>query len=342
LIAMGSLAAVAVTMTVAASAAEVPERSVLPEGPLSGPPVASQWQLGDTWSLAVEMGPSRPKPWRYAMRVVVAGEEELRGHKCWRLEFVVDESTEPGRLGIRYVVWVSQRDGQAVDVKEIPGTKHQPTVDQFGHLRLHIWSVDVPGMILPVSTEPIQVADRDGRITLSIARDQVIEFRREYRPVQGRPPAWQVRQTWPAGAKWWTQYELLRDGNVQLRARLVTPGEAKPAPIPDEDDATARAHEAAIRAQLDKILRDASVCPRAEGTAIRAQIDAALRAADEAVIQSRLQAARRAARAAAGKPGAKPAERPAPTPPDTGENEEPAPPVEIRSNRGYAPELPSQ
>jgi len=294
------LAGVAVTMTVALSAGELPERFVLPDGPLAGPPVASQWKLGDTWRLAVDGGGPSELPAPYMLRVIVAGEEERRGHKCWRLEFVVDESTEQGRLGRGYVAWVSQRDGQPVDVKDIPGTKVQSRVLQLGQIRLNTGPfLGIPDLILPVSTDPIQLTGPDGRFRRWIARDQVIEAKWEHPNLQGAPPYWQVRQTWPAGAKWWTEYELLRDGKVELRARLVTPGEAKPAPVPEEDDATARAHEAAIRARLDKILREASMCPRPDGTAIRAQIDEALRVAEEAVIRSRLQGARRAARAAA-------------------------------------------
>jgi hypothetical protein len=256
-------------------------------------PVCSDWEVGDSWIVRVDIAPESDSPKHALVHIAVTGSESLDPQdECWRLEFAEDASAVArGNSQHRRLFLVSKRDGRAKWFRAIPGTRvdsNWTQVPRYGPLRLPYGpSSRFPTEILPAQPDSLGTYS-DGRGSqMVVSRDQVVDVR--FVGPEGRLTR-RVRQVWPAGAKWWSEYESWGlDGKPCLRARLVTPEElAAPAvPSPVESEAQATAHAAALRRRLDMLLEeirwpDAPELSAAPATAIRMQLDAGLDMAEAA------------------------------------------------------------
>ena len=199
------------------------QQQVLTERGDSRAPMASHWQVGDSWTVQLEYGIG---PRRSRMHITVTGAEAVEGEDCWRLEFVPAEGADSGIAGRRRILFVSKQDGQVRREELVPLTKAKFIVRRYGDLRVVWHSGRFPTMIVPVETGPeVYVGEEDNR--LRISRDQVVD-------IDILTPAGdvyrRVRQVWPAGAKWWSEYELWGPTGLELRASLITPDPTPPEP----------------------------------------------------------------------------------------------------------------
>jgi hypothetical protein len=235
--------------------------------------------------VSVEIGPESDSPKHALVHIAVTGSEKVgqEEEECWRLEFTEDPaSVPPGGLQERRIFLVSRHDGQAERHMTVPATKNNygwNEVPRYGPLRLSLGpSSRFPAEILPAESNPPATYSDGHGSQMFISREQVLEVR--ILDPEGRLKR-RVRQVWPAGAKWWSEYESWGiDGRPVLRARLVTPGAPVASPPPVKNGTEARAHEAALRKRLDTLLReirwpDAPELNGAPATAIRRQLDAA-------------------------------------------------------------------
>jgi len=89
-------------------------------------------------------------------------------------------------------------------------------------LRLNARVFPFPVVFVPVSTCRVRASDSDGNVVLEVATDQVVDITLTSTVAAGRKIL-HVRQTWPAGAKWWSLYEMIGEDGVELRARRIGP-----------------------------------------------------------------------------------------------------------------------
>jgi ElaB/YqjD/DUF883 family membrane-anchored ribosome-binding protein len=262
-------------------------------------PVASHWQLGDSWTVRVDDEPDGPFAKSYLVHIAVTGSESVDGEDCWRLDFERERVPGVPTSDRRHAILVSKKDGRTLRFMAIPAIKTEEgwrMVSQYGDLGLAL----PPGLtaIVPLETAPGRYPEEHGG-HVTVARDQTVDA--ELEGFTG-DVLWRLQQFWPAGATWWSECEAWgRDGHRLFRAKLVGLEErARPVP-PVEDESESKAHEAQLRAELDRVLRATDSLTDEAATEVRGQLDAALNAAKATVQKAREQRAGQAAMEAARK-----------------------------------------
>jgi hypothetical protein len=187
------------------------------------------WKLAEMWSVNVEWAsgadslPEKPRS-GVEMSVVIMGMEP----NSYRVDFIVHPHKKPpGGQTLHYTLSVDAKNGWPRGACGMHD-KRQLSLEEFGSFRM--FTEFPPGYPIEVIPEvpPGQFEGKSGaRLTLKDGAEpgQRIAVIR----LQDGEEV-EIRQTWPAGEKWWQTYERYRNGKLELRARLTSykPQPARP------------------------------------------------------------------------------------------------------------------
>lgn len=200
---------------------------------------SATWQVGDAWPLSVELYTDAAPPpgtgpatetaekkyvlvGQYPMQVRVAGNDMMEGQPCWMVDFI-PASTAPSTMGRElYRVWVGKQDGLARRIVSLKNTFNPPLRKFKGIAFPDAQIVGFPLEFLPVNVLKAEESVPNGHLfTLTGEVNDTQTVVQARLRVQDRD-RFLIKQTWPKGAKWWSEYEK-QDYNQHLilKARLL-------------------------------------------------------------------------------------------------------------------------
>lgn len=209
---------------------------------------ALTWKVNNSWPLEVELytevTPSAigipqtitPKPevdtapqdkkyvlvGRYAMQVRVAGSDRMEGQECWMVDFIPAPDA-PSTMGRElYRVWVGKQDGLAHRIVSLKNTFNPPLRKFKGIALPDAQIVGFPIEFLPINVQKVEDLVPNGHLfsmtTEATNAQAVVQARLKV----GDKDRFVIKQTWPQGAKWWSEYEKQDYNNhTILKAKLL-------------------------------------------------------------------------------------------------------------------------
>jgi hypothetical protein len=201
------------------------------------PPPWAAWQAGDSWTVSVELfgadpdgAPQDPPKVtaRYNLQVKVVATEPVGGTACWRVDFTPAKEA-PAAVGDPYRTWIARDSGWPVKVARAGGPASASVVSFEKGVSILAGSPEgVPVEFFPLpDAQGLHANSAADALTVKVQED-ANKTRTAEATLKTAAGEVVVRQKWPAGARWWREYERRVNGRKDLHARFLVASRPDP------------------------------------------------------------------------------------------------------------------